>query len=622
MALVPQMKVKKPKSKSSRSIEPEPSIKQTATPLPSRSGTPPPLGKHAGRRSQKSGPNAPPVQKARSSPITNLATSPSHAIENTPIITDAMKQISDAQSAVLDLRSQLQLFQSNAFASHATLQATLDEHKARKRLEDSTRADLKSRTKVLEDSKRQAETGKRDAEKKLKAAHAARDSATNRIQRLGRDIDALKKRITRDEGRTLKSHADATTLDANIAQELIQKRSDLKATEDEVSQLSARARELEQLVGQERVRLQSLQEEAALRRLQNPQYQPSSQQGELVESWAAPGDSEWPMHTVQPSRRNLSQPMAPPPELREVFNNPTVRRTHALSLGRLPDTMIPTPAVDTPGAGNYAADAPSRVTAPFSPFNAEVPSERRSNPLSASLLPTNLVNSIDNESPSDLEAFHLISPVASSFDFSHLSVETSRSPLNFPASWGTPNASILYESSQNEAPMTTNPSISSSRPSVETFLPPRNWPPRPSPLSTKAPQKSGLNPDAPVFQPPSHRLHSLRSSVPPPDNVIPHAEAPAMPVLASTKPPRFTSLSATRAFAPSPEEREALQRAFGGTQNGSLERLAMGMESVGEHGGLLSRLPISPFVLPPDAHLMDEVEWGLSSTRKGQGTAE
>jgi hypothetical protein len=164
--------------------------------------------------------------------------------------------------------------------------------------------------------------------------------------------------------------------------------------------------------------------------------------------------------------------------------------------------------------------------------------------------------------------------------------------------------------------------MSDLRPSVETFLPPRSWPPKPPPSSTKAPQKSGLNPDAPIFQPPSHRLQSLRSSVPPPDSAIPHAEAPAMPVLASTKPPRFMSLSAARAFAPSPEEREALQRAFGGTQNGSLERLSVGMECPGEHGGLLSRLPISPFVLPPDPHLMDEDEWGLSSTRKGQGTAE
>ena len=594
-----------------------------ATPLPSRSGTPPPIGKHAARRSQKAGSTAPPMQKTRSSSISNLVTSPAHSIENAPIITDAMKQISDAQSAVQDLRSQLQSFQSNAFASHATLQATLDEHKARKRLEDTARAELKSRTKVLEDNKRQAETGKRDAEKKLKAAHAARDSATNRIQRLGRDIDALKKRIARDEARTLKSHADTVAADAKIAEELIEKRSELKATEDEVSQLSARARELEQLVGQERVRLESLQEEAALRGLQDPQYHPSPQQGELVESWPAPSDPfEWSIHAVQPPRRNLSQPMPPPPELREVLNNPAIRRTHALSLGRLPDAMIPTPAADTPGT---SGEAPTRDITPFSPFSAEDTSERRGNPLSASLLPTNLVNSIDNESHSDLEAFHLISPVVSNFDFSHLQLfraETPRTPLNFPVSWGASNASILYESSQNEPPMTTNLSMSSPRPSVETFVPPRSWPPKPPAASTKAPQKSGLNPDAPIFQPPSHRLQSLRSSIPPPESIIPHAEAPAIPALASAKPPRFAALSAARAFAPSPEEREALQRALGGTQNGSLERPSMGIESPGEHSSLLSRLPISPFVLPPDPHLMDELEWGLSSTRKGQGTAE
>ena len=620
------MKVRKPKSKSSRSIDTEPSIKQTATPLPSRSGTPPPLGKHATRRSQKAGPNAPPTQKTRSGSISNLVPSAAHPIENAPIITDAMKQISDAQSAVLELRSQLQSFQSNAFASHATLQATLDEHKARKRLEDGARAELKSRTKVLEDNRRQAETGKRDAEKKLKAAHAARDSATNRIQRLGRDIDALKKRIARDEARALKSHADAATVDDQIAQELIQKRSELKVTEDEVSQLSARARELEQLVGQQRVRLQSLQEEAALRRLQTSQYCPSPQQGELVESWVAPSDRfDWPTPAVQPPRRNLSQPMAPPPEPREEFNNTTVRRAHASSLGRLPDAMIPTPATGTPGStSDYAGEAPTHVIAPFSPFNAEEPSERRSNPLSASLLPTNLVNSIDNESPSDLEAFHFISPVATSFDFSHLqppSVDTPRTPLIFPVSWSASNASILYESSQTDSLVTTNPLMSSRHPSVETFVPPRSWP-KPPASSAKAPQKSGLNPDAPIFQPPSHRLQSLRSSVPSSESVIPHAEAPAIPVLASTKPPRFMGLSAARAFAPSPEEREALQRALGGTQNGSLERLSMGVESLGEHNSLLSRLPISPFVLPPDPHLMDEVEWCLSSTRKGQGTAE
>jgi len=129
-------------------------------------------------------------------------------------------------------------------------------------------------------------------------------------------------------------------------------------------------------------------------------------------------------------------------------------------------------------------------------------------------------------------------------------------------------------------------------------------------------QRKGLNPDAKVFNFSRKRLLGV-PPVGPVDSLNPSASGHQVSAAANgngdgaTAPATTGSTSgflsglAMRAFAPSPEEREALQRALGGSTNASLERLpslsevgSMPTSSVPTHEQTNPAIPGNPLGLP------------------------
>ncbi|PWN49934.1 hypothetical protein IE53DRAFT_120351 [Violaceomyces palustris] len=100
-----------------------------------------------------------------------------------------------SQEIATDLQDQLKSIYSASEVTCQQLQISLDELRARKRAEDKLRADTRTRTKMLDESKRQAESSKREAERRLKAALGFRSSKHACIENMRKEMDELRQRI-------------------------------------------------------------------------------------------------------------------------------------------------------------------------------------------------------------------------------------------------------------------------------------------------------------------------------------------------------------------------------------------------------------------------------------------
>lgn len=165
-------------------------------------------------------PKLPAVEPAASVPEKPSAAAPAPPTpENAFVLKELAQELSASQAQVSDSRLKLANLESSGAASKAALQRELDAQREQKRREDATRAELKTRTKALEDSKRHTDSTKREAEKRLKAACAARDGSTARIERLQRELDALRAGIVQDRQRKERSATDTALALEEITQQ-------------------------------------------------------------------------------------------------------------------------------------------------------------------------------------------------------------------------------------------------------------------------------------------------------------------------------------------------------------------------------------------------------------------
>ncbi|KAJ9479937.1 hypothetical protein PHBOTO_003701 [Pseudozyma hubeiensis] len=102
--------------------------------------------------------------------------------------------VSRSQADILDLQAQLSGVKSASARTCEALEADLEEARSKKKEEEKVRSDVKSRTKALDDSKRQVESTRREAERRLKTANAARALKQASIQQRKDQVDMLHKR--------------------------------------------------------------------------------------------------------------------------------------------------------------------------------------------------------------------------------------------------------------------------------------------------------------------------------------------------------------------------------------------------------------------------------------------
>lgn len=518
-----------------------------------------------------------------------------------------------SKSTVHDLHTQLTEFQSAASQSHATLQSEVDSYRERRRQEDASRLELKSRTKTLEDSKRHAEGHKRDAEKRLKAAQNARDDCTQRMEHFDSEIARLQQRSVDDEAAMQQCKVDTAKAEQEISETLELKKQEIKVAEDVIAALTTRAKELEESLASEKERLRQARERAEICK-QDRSFNPVHVAHPDSSAWSpitfGSGETSHSEYSDGFSCRNTD--IGKGPEPRDISRSPRPANISLVGISNFGSNACDAghPARRSKGYSIFNDDIASlqpQQHTNFSPFeDTDSPSQTLGitpSPISTSLIPTGLMSVMDNSSESLARSFQSESdayldkdwrgmPAAHSQPFDKASGMTA-SPLSVtgPSFNDYDPFEVRHPEPMRRDPMNMQratmplPHRTHSDPMMnapedeyingDKTRPPRRWF---STSSKEKPQKKGLNPDAKVFRL-SKTPPDLRPIGPPP--ALP--PAPASPVFDALNPNGLGSRmiatssantsSLLRAFAPSPAEREVLQRALGGSTNASLERL-------------------------------------------------
>ena len=253
-----------------------------------RSSTPPPLPKsvslplHTIQRpltnnaqyscdrlsKMKSSPPRPCLVNDRHGTCSTQPRSSEALLEHSPLLDEVLRQITNSKESVHDIHTQITECQLVTTRSYAVLQREVETYRERKQQEDAARLELKSRIKLLDDSKRGAEGAKKDADKNFKAVQLIRDNTGHHLESLQEKILALQGHLLEDRDFILcyQKHS----LEPAINETLQQKKADIRAAEHSVAILNQRSRELEDRLSSERERLRILRQKSEDQRLYYP----------------------------------------------------------------------------------------------------------------------------------------------------------------------------------------------------------------------------------------------------------------------------------------------------------------------------------------------------------------
>ncbi|KAG1731519.1 uncharacterized protein EDB91DRAFT_1154388 [Suillus paluster] len=584
--------------------------------IPRRNSTPPPLPKsaslplHTDHRTHEHNPPvsqpvldqtclgiyAPPVAQTIS-----CGPSRSASVDDSPIIAEVLRQITAQQAFVAELDNQLCEAQTAVIASHDALEAELVELRIRKRDEDQRKTEGKARAKMLEDARRSAEAGRRDAEKKLKAARGVKEGAVRRIEELENEIGRLRDQTKADRATLLE---EAEIEDASLTQELEQelegKKKEVRVAEDVVTALSTRAKELEVKITEGRERLRAARERTEvlkhepifvpMQAMSSSHTSTQEQYGHInghgnandydvgqadAISWSStfspfddpsdvlssPGTSEHAQSSF--NSRDLSRSPRPPRlSLGSLSNfSPNASEIGAVSHRSNGYTTFDDTLAHPSHSGQTAHGYFSPQTTSFSPFDVQTPS--------SAFIPSSLISVLDSPSGD----WRGIGRTGGALSGSPVSL-TGPSPaheinVDYDPFEVRLHTQAMYDKMGMPHRTNSDPSaihVLDNDAATAGLDSPRRW----FSTSAKDKQRKGLNPDAKVFRLPRRKAPAMSE----PTSAPPTACYDALnPNGLMTNHTSSTPSALLRAFAPSRAEREALQRALGGSTNTSLERL-------------------------------------------------
>ena len=575
------------------------------------------------------------------------------------------QKINQTRALNLELRNQLSDHTNSATAADTALSTELSNIREAKRIEDVSRGELKARTKTLEDSRRAAEAGKRDAERRLRATQKAKAEAGTRIEKLAEEIRGLEAQVQEDQTAVEAAGEAAAQEELEIHAQVKRCKREVRVAEEVVTALNVRVRELEESVEGERIALATARENAEVLRREQQSLKQTFILKRSQDPWEA-------ILTSKPSLATSALDSGIGYESLDPFPTPLEKGSDRDRDRGSSGTMSShsSPHLHSPGAVGVGFGTPSQLQPVGTPealarrakgysiFDEDLATLPHST-LSSNFLPfrdndadtnvnhalTLLPNGLD-QSPDDLPGSTTVretgttdEPLSKSFQSDNdafLERDWSRR-LSVPESTSAVGTSALDHGDESAEAfdlygmpprrrLTSDPMdaqrVWPSRTSSELITSPINVVPPPEartrwwwPGADKErrsttdgnEQRKGLNPDAKVFNfsrkplfgvPPLAPLDSLNPSasslqVSAAANGIDDGTG-ATTTAAGGSTSGFLSGLAMRAFAPSPEEREALQRALGGSTNGSLERLP----SLSEVGNM----PTSPVPTHEQTH--------------------
>jgi hypothetical protein len=641
-----------PKLRNREKSSPKPAV------LTGRSSSPPPLPKsvslplHIARLPSSSSVDRPSVLATQPVPCSSssvscrptdqvqfgsslLSRSSSTLFDHSPNIAEVLRQISLSKTTVHDLRVQLTDCQACSSQSHTQLQVELESLRERKRHEDLSKVDTKSRTKTLDDSRRHTEAMKKDAEKRLKAAQNARDSATQRMDHLDKEIFKLQQSLSEDEALIRQYKDSASEAEHEISDALERKKHEIKVAEDVISALNQRTRELEESVAEVKEKLVRIKDRNETYKQDQTLHSVSQTPWDSVNGFSIPEGGErrhslTGFETISLGRRpsvsydSLGFPKPSPLALSRNIafhaNNASHTALRANGYSVFDDSTLV--------AQQRASHQTQHLSTNFSPFDDNDASRDISSaisPTSQSLIPSALTTSLDSHDvrPRSFQSENdvYMNKEWRGRDIPHNAVQPSDRQSSGFTGMATPPVSLhapsgheynhdpfeirfmqvgdeygLRNTSQ-ETPLDhqhtpwvhrTNSDLNPNQYSTEKSDVPnsmviekissRRWFSTTSKDKDKA--KKGLNPDAKVFTLARRSPHRISASGPASNNASLGMSTTAYDALnpnglgsQAVSTTTSTNNSLLRAFAPSPAEREVLQRALGGSTNTSFERL-------------------------------------------------
>lgn len=482
--------------------------------------------------------------------------SSSTLFDQSPRITQLLEQISTSKSSLADLHTQLLDCQSSASQSHALLQEELSSHRGRKRIEDSSKLETKARMKTLEDSKRSAESVKRDVDKRLKSTQSAHDQTTRRIQSLSDETAALRDQTAVDEEKLQTGVNEIFSTERELTDEIESKKQETREAENIVAALNRRVKELEDLLDEEREKIKKKKGLFENRKAERLHMQAR------CSSWSPPhkGSMGLNNHSLEANGQSEYIPYQHPMrnKLPVFTSNNSVRQQppYVTSVGH--------------GSDGYANEVPR--------LSITLPADQ-------SLIPSGLITSLDGTESiwrafqSDTNPYLEESPNKQGHE--DMKMRETCDPSSKRSSLDRHNHASVYDSTGSTEDMefgrrvpwsTASHGDVSWRSHLGRKLFEENdsaqYTRRLLPTLSMDKSRKGLNPDAREFNMTLSSKGPSHQSRPSFDNLNPTGLGPSM-MSSSTSTSDSLFL---RAFAPSPAEREALQRALGGT-NTSFERL-------------------------------------------------
>lgn len=178
----------------------------------------------------------PPPKDPVNDHISSSPLKPTEAVKmDSPMLAELSSTLTSAQATVADLREQLNMFNSTVANSQAQLQAAVDELRRKKKDEDADRADLKVKMKHLEENKRQAESAKREAEKKLKSAVTLRDAVLERCDLMQREMTRMREEMQEYEEAIKESKANTESHARTTGEAIEHKEEQLTGLDEELA---------------------------------------------------------------------------------------------------------------------------------------------------------------------------------------------------------------------------------------------------------------------------------------------------------------------------------------------------------------------------------------------------
>ncbi|TFK68713.1 hypothetical protein BDN72DRAFT_858244 [Pluteus cervinus] len=418
--------------------------------------------------------------------------------DQTPVIAKVLSEMNNSRASTLDIRTQLVDFQVSATQSRDILQCELDACRDRKRQEDASKADTKSRTKLLDDARRNAESVRREAEKRLKTVQQEHTRSHTRWDHLDKEILYLRDQVQADKLRIAESTGQHSELECEVTTQLEHTRLEIKSTEDALLSLNAQARSLEERLAVKREKLRLVKERVASRTESRESTSHGNQAG---------GNITFNQHQTSPLESEIQDQTGLhvlPGSCLSLLNSGPVA-SHPSVCGNIDGQN---PPVTPPTANLCSVLAVDQAVLPHEEWQ-------------------NLASTTTPSQHPEPATSHTYDPFI---------YEESGCPESWPSQEGVSRPPWVQCT-----PLAINslPGLAHEEEGNVDNSPNPAW---------------GLNPDPRIFNLPIPASDPLESN-------LYEVTTPA------------TGSSLLRAFAPSPAERQALQRAFGGSKNSSLDRL-------------------------------------------------